>query len=59
MSDKNVPPDDKMLYLVHTHRRLFLRKAFGINLDGLPIPNIEEINDGPVKPCRLVKSVEQ
>ena len=58
-SDNIIPPEDVMLYLVNVHRRLFLRKAFGINLDGTPIPNIEEFNDAPIKTYRFVKTVAQ
>jgi hypothetical protein len=53
------PPGDAMLYLVNAHRRLFLRKAFGINPDGTPISDIEDFNDAPTKTYRLVKTVEQ
>jgi hypothetical protein len=52
-----IPPDGDMVYLENTHHRLFLRKAFGINPDGTPIPNIEEFNDEPIKVYRSVKSV--
>jgi hypothetical protein len=58
-SDNIIPPEDAMLYLVNVHRRLFLRKAFGINPDGTPIPNIEEFNDAPIKTYRFVKTVAQ
>ena len=58
-SDNIIPPEDAMLYLVNVHRRLFLRKAFGINPDGTPIANIEEFNDAPVKTYRFVKTVAQ
>ena len=58
-NDSVVPPEHDMLYLVNAHRRLFLRKAFGINPDGTPIPNIEDFNDEPIKTYRFVKSVEQ
>ncbi len=57
--DNIIPPDNAMLYLVNVHRRLFLLKAFGINLDGTPIPNIEEFNDAPIKTYRAVKSLAQ
>ena len=58
-SDNIIPPEDAMLYLVNVHRRLFLRKAFGINPDGTPIPNIEEFNDAPIKTYRDVKTLAQ
>ena len=48
-----------MIYLVNIHRHLFLWKAFGINPDGTPIPNIEEFNDEPIKTYRAVKTVAQ
>jgi hypothetical protein len=57
--DNIIPSDNAMLYLVNVHRRLFLRKAFGIIFDGTPIPNIEEFNDAPIKTCRAVKSLAQ
>ena len=57
--DNNIPSENEMLYLVNVHRRLFLRKAFGINPDGTPVPNIEEFNDPPIKTYRAVKSPEQ
>jgi hypothetical protein len=57
--DNNIPPENAMLYLVNVHRRLFLRKAFGINVDGMPVPNIEEFNNPPIKTYRAVKSPEQ
>jgi len=60
MSGDNIsPPKNAMLYLVNFHRRLFLRKAFGINLDGAPIPNIEEFNDAPIRTYRAVKTLAQ
>jgi hypothetical protein len=60
MSGDNItPPDNGMIYLVNVHRRLFLQKAFGINPDGTPIPNIEEFNDEPIKTYRAVKTVAQ
>jgi hypothetical protein len=60
MSRENIiPPEDAMVYLVNVHRRLFLRKAFGINPDGTPIPNIEDFNDEPIKNYRFVKTVAQ
>jgi hypothetical protein len=60
MSGDNIsPPENLMLYLVNVHRRLFLRKAFGINLNGTPIPNIEEFNDAPIKTYRAVKTLAQ
>jgi len=49
-------PDDAMLYLVNTHCRLFLRKAFGITPDGVPIENIDQFNDAPLKTYRFVKT---
>jgi hypothetical protein len=58
-SDNIIPPENAMLYLVNVNRRLFLRKAFGINLNGTPIPNIEEFNDAPIKTYRAVKSPAQ
>ena len=58
-SDKIIPTDDAMLYLVNVHRRLFLQKAFGINPDGTPIPNIEDFNDEPIMNYRFVKTVAQ
>jgi hypothetical protein len=57
--DDIIPPENAMLYLVNVHCRLFLRKAFGINVDGTPIPNIEEFNDAPIKTYRAVKSPAQ
>ena len=48
-----------MLYLVNVNRHLFLRKAFGINLNGTPIPNIEEFNDAPIKTYRAMKTLVQ
>ncbi len=57
--DNIIPPDNTMLYLVNVHRHLFLRKAFGINLEGAPIPNIEEFNDAPIKTYRAVKTLVQ
>jgi hypothetical protein len=48
-----------MIYLVNIHRRLFLWKAFGINPDGTPIPNIEEFNNEPIKTYRATKIVAQ
>jgi hypothetical protein len=60
MSGHNdVHPEVAMVYLVNAHRRLFLRKAFGINPDGTPISDIEENNDAPDKTYRVVKSVAQ
>lgn len=41
------------------HRRIFLRKAFGIGVDGVPIPRVEEVNGYPTKSYKCVKSVEQ
>lgn len=41
------------------HRRIFLRKAFGIGVDGVPIPGVEEVNGYPTKSYKCVKSVEQ
>jgi hypothetical protein len=58
-SDKIIPPEDAMLYLVNVHCRLFLWKAFGINPDDTPIPNIEDFNDKPIKNYRFVKTVAQ
>ena len=52
-------PDDAMLYLVNTHRRLFLRKAFGITPEGVPIENIDQFNDAPLKTYRFVKTPAQ
>ena len=57
--DNIIPPENVMLYLVNVHCRLFLRKAFGINPEGAPIPNIEESNDAPIKTYRAVKSPAQ
>jgi hypothetical protein len=48
-----------MIYLVYVHCRLFLWKAFGINPDSMPIPNIEEFNNEPIKTYRAVKTVAQ
>jgi len=60
MSGDNIfPTQDAMLYLVNAHRRLFLQKAFGLNPDGTPIPNIEDFNDEPIKTYRFVKTVAQ
>jgi hypothetical protein len=60
MSRDNItPPDNGMIYLVNVHCRLFLWKAFGINPDGTPVPNIEEINNEPLKTYRAVKTVAQ
>jgi hypothetical protein len=50
-------PDD-FEYSENIHRRLFLRKAFGINLDGSPIPNVEKINGYPTPEYNSVKTVE-
>jgi hypothetical protein len=58
-SDKIIPTDDVMLYLVNVHCHLFLQKAFGINPDGTPIPNIEDFNDEPIMNYRFVKTVAQ
>ena len=32
---------------------------WGINLDGAPIPNIEEFNDAPIKTYRAMKTLAQ
>jgi hypothetical protein len=54
MSGDNItPPDNGMIYLVNVYRRLFLRKAFGINPDGTPIPNIEELTMSLSRPTEL------
>jgi hypothetical protein len=58
-SEKIIPPEDAMLYLVNVHRHSFLRKAFGINPDGTPIPNIEDFNNEPIKNYKYVKTVAQ
>ena len=58
-SDNIIPPENAMLYLVNVNRHLFLRKAFGINLNGTPIPNIEEFNDAPIKTYRAMKTLVQ
>ena len=55
--DNFFPPDNAVIYLVNAHRRLFLRKAFGINPDGTPIPNIEEFNNASIKTYRAVKTI--
>ena len=36
------------------HREMFLRRAFGINPDDMPIAN-----RGPIKPYKSVKTIEQ
>ena len=49
---------DEFDYSENIHRRLFLWKAFGINLDGSPIHNAEEINGYPTLEYNSVKTVE-
>ena len=58
-SDDMSEDDDKSKKYEIVHRKLFLRKAFGINLDGTAIPNIEEINGYPTPEYNCVKSVDQ
>ena len=41
------------------HRRIFLRRAFGIGVDDNPIPGVEELNGYPTKLYKCVKSVQQ
>jgi hypothetical protein len=60
MSGDNItPPDNKMIYLVNVHCRLFLQEAFGINPNGTPILKIEEFNNEPIKTYRAMKTVAQ
>ena len=58
-SDDMSEDDDKSKKYEIVHRKLFLRKAFGINLDGTAIPNIEEINGYPTPEYNCVKSMDQ
>ncbi len=51
--------DDNFQYSESVHWKLFLRKAFGINIDGTAIPGIEEINGYPTPEYNCVKSVDQ
>jgi hypothetical protein len=49
---------DEFEYSENIHRRLFLRKAFGINPDGSPIDNAEAVNGYPTPEYNSVKTVE-
>ena len=49
--------DENFRYSESVHRKLFLRKAFGISVDGTAIPGIEEINGYPTPEYNCVKSV--
>ena len=49
---------DEFEYSENIHRRLFLRKAFGINPDGSPIENVEAVNGYPTPEYNSVKTVE-
>jgi hypothetical protein len=57
--EHSVNNPDEFEYLENIHRRLFLRKAFGINPDGSPIDNAEELSNGyPTPEYNSVKTVE-
>ena len=56
-SDDMSEDDDSNKNSEIVHRKLFLRKAFGINVDGTAIPGIEEINGYPTPEYNCVKSV--
>ncbi len=51
--------DDNFRYSESVHQKLFLRKAFGIDVDGTAIPGTEEINGYPTPEYNCVKSVDQ
>lgn len=59
MACTKVGTSENVIHLDGVHCRLLHWKAFGINHDVMPILNIEQFNDEPIKQYRSVMTVQQ